>query len=70
MPRQPVHNVVEEKTSGYITKEKLEIFLHDRFPDVSPMDEFAIVEKRKKWEFYAPEEVPETALRALKKKNV
>jgi len=42
MTRQPIHNVVEERTSGYITREKLETFLQKKYPDVSSVDEFAI----------------------------
>jgi len=68
MTRQRIHNVVEERTSGYITREKLETFLQKKYPDVSSVKEFAIEEKRNKWEFYAPEEIPEADLRALKKK--
>jgi len=63
MARQPKHNVVEEKTSGYITRKKLEAFLQERYPNVSSIDEFDIKEKRDKWEFYAPDEIPEESWR-------
>lgn len=41
MTRHPVLNVVEERTSGYITQEKLEEFLKARF-QVSLLDDFHI----------------------------
>jgi hypothetical protein len=41
MARHPKHNVVEARTSGYITQEKLETFLKERFK-VSSLDEFEI----------------------------
>jgi hypothetical protein len=42
MARQPVHNVVEERTSGYITRKKLELFLQAKYPNVLSVDEFDI----------------------------
>jgi hypothetical protein len=42
MARQPVHNVVEERTSGYITRKKLETFLQARYPHVSSVVDFDI----------------------------
>jgi hypothetical protein len=42
MTRQPVHHVVEERTSGYITRAELESFLQARYPSVASIDEFDI----------------------------
>lgn len=42
MDRQPVLNVVEERTSGYITRKTLESFLQARYPNVASLDEFHI----------------------------
>ena len=42
MARPPTHNVVEEKTSGYLTRQTLEAFLPERYPHVSSIDEFDI----------------------------
>jgi hypothetical protein len=42
MARQAVLNSVEEKTTGYITREKLVAFLRARYPNVSSVDEFDI----------------------------
>jgi hypothetical protein len=41
MARHPKHNVVEARTSGYITREKLETFLKAKFK-VSSLTEFDI----------------------------
>ncbi|CAO2649256.1 Nn.00g066410.m01.CDS01 [Neocucurbitaria sp. VM-36] len=68
MTRYTVHNVVGEKTTGYIKREALEQFLKTRYK-VSTVEDFDIKETQNKWEFWAPEEIPEADLSALRQKN-
>lgn len=53
MPRQTKHNVVEERTSGYITRKQLELFLQQKYPAVSSVDDFAIEVCLALLDFYA-----------------
>jgi hypothetical protein len=74
MPRHREQHIVEERTSGYITRKRLEDFLGKRY-NVATFEDFEITvwfalsskhawlssskEKQNKWEFWAPDKIPE-----------
>ncbi|KAL1631020.1 hypothetical protein SLS56_004694 [Neofusicoccum ribis] len=58
MARYDHHHVINTKVTGYIAKKDLEGFLKKRFPKAD-ITRFEIKEKNEKFEFWAPEKVPD-----------
>lgn len=66
MARYEHHHVTSARLTGYITRSALENFLKDRFKNAD-IARFEIQEKTERFEFWAPEPIPEEDMKVLKK---